>query len=52
VFVRRPSDRGRDPVGQLVWPLGNYTGKDAITRAQMDADFRARMAERKAGRLT
>ena len=52
VLVQRPSDHGRRPVGQLVWPLGHYTGQEPVTREQLNADFRARIAERRQEKLT
>lgn len=47
VLVRRPSDRGRAPIGQIVRQMGNYTGQGAVTREQLNAELRERLARRK-----
>lgn len=47
VLVRQPSDHGRKPVGQIVRPLGNYTGQLAVTREELNAELRERIARRK-----
>lgn len=45
VLITRP-DR-TSTIGQIVVPLGNYTGQDTLTREQAQEEFKAKMEARR-----